>query len=998
MQAVFGSRKRRDAQALVFFLLAWGMIMLLAGLAIDSGLLYLAKARMGRAVDGAALAAVGNFNQVGTITGGETQQQANQDAIALIMRNFAVANFTDLSSISTNGGPPGGTAGTGVGSNGQTVTTYTYNYNDGTQDANGAYRRFVQVTLTTGSGGAITSATCNARCPVQTYFIGYATYAIGGRQNVKIGGYSGPSGLVDLKVSSSAVATRNPRLIMIVLDRSASMLGYDQSTGLLGGATGLAPAVVQFLDFFDTSSDNIGIVSFGTAARLEMPMTTNFLIAGTNNLIVPYNDVTNGSGNLQNLEPGLDPEDESDAATYDATGVRRLKFGGTTCADDGIRMAMEQMMANPGFNDPDVVKYMVIFTDGRWNTARTLFAAPGYVNSVVCATNSSTPPYWTATLPNGAAVGKANGAAGPWSTNLVADTNIVPVPTLSPMPDVTNAIAAGDADLNGEYYANYGIDHLHDVWLSADGLYEPLATPAQFTGGNGTIQGNDSGGNTTSTSQTITSTTWVGTNSTGPLTNYFTHNLDVWLQPGAVDYIYHNGSISNNGTFVSDYTKPTQHINVYLNSGDSNVLVVPGYIADGTFFDGLDLGYPDNSFTAGTSTYPSYRADNFQQPYMWEDDPNSSATAANSLNNGTFVYHAASLERQLMFRNYANLLTGFYVSRPDYPLGSGIEPLITDAASPGSLRPQDPLGPYYPSAAFYWPFGGGWNGIGNVTNADGVEVGATFSLINPLSDPGVQQARHDAYSENMLSTNAAPEWAGELFYKGSGGVEAGIGNTAVSQIMVSSDWQVGAPPFVTALGSVSGLMVSEAAHNTSITPNPSVWRPASYNGLPNTSVSLSSVTPGGSQTGGWVSDGNGHYYPNAMAWSGRPTHYFDFSQGTWVPISDNHDQTDTQALPLGNWKAEEYAWHARAQGVTIYTVGYGQLVYPAQCTFLAEIANSTNVISPTAVGSTTITTNSNPYNASQPIGQQFYATTSAGVSNDFYSIGQAINEALTGGH
>ena len=51
MRVVFASRKRKDAQTLVFFLLAWGTIMLLCGLAIDSGLLYLAKARMSRAVD-----------------------------------------------------------------------------------------------------------------------------------------------------------------------------------------------------------------------------------------------------------------------------------------------------------------------------------------------------------------------------------------------------------------------------------------------------------------------------------------------------------------------------------------------------------------------------------------------------------------------------------------------------------------------------------------------------------------------------------------------------------------------------------------------------------------------------------------------------------------------------------------------------------------------------------------------------------------------------------
>src|SRR5271170_5987650 len=118
MNDVFGSRKRRDAQTLVFFLLCWGTIMLLCGLAIDSGLLYLAKARLARAVDGAALAAVGNFNR-------DPNPVTNRDDVALIMRNFAAANFTDLSSISTTGSSTsGGTPSTSTGTNGTTVTTY----------------------------------------------------------------------------------------------------------------------------------------------------------------------------------------------------------------------------------------------------------------------------------------------------------------------------------------------------------------------------------------------------------------------------------------------------------------------------------------------------------------------------------------------------------------------------------------------------------------------------------------------------------------------------------------------------------------------------------------------------------------------------------------------------------------------------------------------------------------------------------------------------------
>jgi hypothetical protein len=169
----------------------------------------------------------------------------------------------------------------------------------------------------------------------------------------------------------------------------------------------------------------------------------------------------------------------------------------------------------------------------------------------------------------------------------------------------------------------------------------------------------------------------------------------------------------------------------------------------------------------------------------------------------------------------------------------------------------------------------------------------------------------------------------------------------------------------------------------------------SFNGSNNGTISYSSIVEGGiSQTGGYVADGpqgasTTHYYYNTMAYAGRPTHYYDFSQSKWIPIGDNHT-ANIQALPLGNWKAWEYAWHARALGVTIYTVGYGTLVTDAQQAYLAQLANATNT---TAGGGTAIA-----YNPSQPIGQQFYATNETQISNDFYSVGQAINEALTGGH
>ena len=977
MKAVFGLKRQRDAQTLVFFLVAWGTIMLLCGLAIDSGLLYLAKARMGRAVDGAALAAVGNFNR-------STDPVTNRDDVALIMRNFAAANFTDLSSVSTSGSTtPGGVASSYTTTSGATGTSYTYNFNDGTQDPNGQFRRFIQVILNTGSGGNITSATCNARCPVQTYFIGYATYAINGRQNVKIGGYSGPSGLVDLKVSSEAVASRNPRLIMVVIDRSASMLAPG------GGAFGLPQAVVQFLDFFDTSSDYIGIVSFGTSARLEMPPTTNFIVAGTNILFDSYELATNGSAT--NGIPGADPEEFTTNADYDpnyaSTGVRRMKFGGQTAADEGIRLAMEEMMDNSGFNDPDVVKYLVLFTDGKWNESRTLVAAPGYTNEIVA------PPAADSThvfLTNVAAQGLNNGDSGPWnSTNLAANSNVVLMPTMSPLPDVTNAIAmsATDTDFN-----DIATNHVNDQWQSVDSSgYETLnSTNTTTTNGAPMFFTNNTNPQ---------NTTWLGKNGT---TNYYTHYVDVWLQPGSVAYYYATSLTATPVAYVSNYNDPDQHISLYLaaSSGGKIDLVVPGYVVDGLLYDGIDLPYPDNA-AEGNSGYPRFRADNYNQPFMWPDDQTPVATSSDILNyynNGT----ATSLYRDLLFRNYANLLTGFYVNKPDEPLSTQTEPL--DDTTPATQRPLNGLGPYYPSAPFYWPF-----------DMVGIDFDPTYALTNATVDPdktGVGFSRHAAYSINMLSpaATAVPEWYGEWFYKsvsGAGtGTVSGTGTTSASTLMASkADWEAGAPDWLTHDFDMTGetIMTNEPAHNTNLAVN--VWRPVTYNGANNMVLGgQAACLPSDSvnYTGGYVTDGNGNYYRNCMAWSGCPTHYFDFSKSKWVPVADNHNK-NIQLLPICNWKAQEYAWHARAMGVTIYTVGYGQLVSPAQQVLLAQIANSTNttagnpqtfngsaVTSYTAGPGTAIT-----YNPSQPVGQQFYATNATDISNDFFQVGQAINAALT---
>jgi Mg-chelatase subunit ChlD len=871
----------------------------------------------------------------------------------------AIANFSDLGT-TVNGHVIPATApetisSTSTTSTGATVYTYNYNFNDGTLDSKHQARRYVEVVLNTGAGGQITKATCNARCPAHTYFIGYASGILGI--------------LSDLKVSSSAEATRNPRLIMVVVDRSASMLQPG------GGAFGLPQAIVTFLNFFDTSSDYIGIVSFSSNARLEMALTTNFLYAATNNLIDSYELVSNlGVGAAEYGQtigvPGLDPEMSTANADYDpnysTNGIRRMKFGGQTAADEGMRMALECLMSNSGFNNPDVVKYIVLFTDGKWNNSRSLLAAPTYTNWVICtnpAPTANDPPAQNVTV-----VANSNPTLNQNLTNGGSD-GVQFMPTLSPMPSYTNALNEITLDVTNVQ------DHAYDSWVSLDTnvAYEPMASS------NGTVNP----GGVAGQPMTFVTNTYLGQyGNPSAVTNIYTTTVNVWVQPGSVAYYYPNSTTippSSNPTavFVGDYNNPTNTVTIQMAGNDSIELVSPGYVVDGCFYDGLDLTYEPAPGLQG------YRWDNFNTAFEWPDDHTAAPTSSDG-SNEPFWYDPAvvraSFMRSLLFRNYANMLTGFYVYRADDPLGSAVEPLT------GATRARYGLGAYYPSAGYYWPF-----------DLVGLDWDPTFALTNALSDPDVTitgMSRNLSYSINMLTTNADPEWAGELFYLGT---SAGLSSSSAASTVISSaaSWKVGAPAWLTTDYSVN--MVTDVTSNTTITPNPQVWRPGTFRGTlignTNNNSLFSLVTGNASTTGGYVINGtNGDVYANTMSWNGRPTHYFDFSNSTWVTVQSNHNK-NIQSLPLGYWKAEEYAWHARATGVTIYSVGYGTLVSDAQQVILAQMANATNTTGYSGTnGGTNIAI---PYNAAQPVGAQYYADTTNAISNDFYQIGQAINASLT---
>jgi Flp pilus assembly protein TadG len=146
------------------------------------------------------------------------------------------------------------------------------------------------------------------------------------------------AGYQTLAVSSSAQATR-PKLIMsLVLDRSGSM-------NRNGGAQALAPAVDSFLGNFDDATDEVAMVSFSTAARVDVPIQTNFTSLIT-------------------------------------SAANSMVFGGGTFSQSGMSNGQAQIDSVPVSVGEDVVKVAVFFTDGWANMIQDNLNCPPTTNLV----------------------------------------------------------------------------------------------------------------------------------------------------------------------------------------------------------------------------------------------------------------------------------------------------------------------------------------------------------------------------------------------------------------------------------------------------------------------------------------------------------------------------------------------------------------------------------------------------------------------------------------
>jgi hypothetical protein len=111
-----------------------------------------------------------------------------------------------------------------------------------------------------------------------------------------------------------------------------------------GGAQALPPAVINFLSYFDNTTDDVAEVSFSTLATVDVPIGTNFVGPVT-------------------------------------SSVNRMQFAGGTYSQSGLLDGQLQINSEVVPSGEQVVKVAVFFTDGWANTINdTLNCNPGSTN------------------------------------------------------------------------------------------------------------------------------------------------------------------------------------------------------------------------------------------------------------------------------------------------------------------------------------------------------------------------------------------------------------------------------------------------------------------------------------------------------------------------------------------------------------------------------------------------------------------------------------------
>src|SRR5664280_68908 len=138
-----------------------------------------------------------------------------------------------------------------------------------------------------------------------------------------------------LNVSASAQALRGFLAMTVVLDRSGSMAGN-------GGQAALQSAAPTFVNYFNNTTDQIGMVSYASNAKVDFSIANHFLDAGN----IP-------------------------------TKIGGLTFAGATFGPGGLTLAKAQEDSVVPQQGQNLVKVVVYFTDGLVNTIQTTLSCNG---------------------------------------------------------------------------------------------------------------------------------------------------------------------------------------------------------------------------------------------------------------------------------------------------------------------------------------------------------------------------------------------------------------------------------------------------------------------------------------------------------------------------------------------------------------------------------------------------------------------------------------------
>jgi Flp pilus assembly protein TadG len=236
--------KSEHGQIWVLLALAISILLIFVGLSIDYGRAYVAKTTLAKAVDAAALKGMQNVN-LGT--GSLPNCSTTSAAGAAALEAFNV-NFNSVPNLSVSTPTPS--------------ICFSQDVNNNTVIA------------------------VNATASINTYFIRIAD-VFGGNFNT-------------LSVGASAQAQRNPLIMSLILDVSASMESN-------GGSTAMPTAVKDFIANFDPgnndTTDWVSVVTFGTYANVNLANTQPLM--GPVDTVMNTNFWANGIVNYTNSIAGL---------------------------------------------------------------------------------------------------------------------------------------------------------------------------------------------------------------------------------------------------------------------------------------------------------------------------------------------------------------------------------------------------------------------------------------------------------------------------------------------------------------------------------------------------------------------------------------------------------------------------------------------------------------------------------------------------------------------